>query len=199
MPRQFKASRQMKHLTMVEAAQQLGVSQPTLSAWETERKTPGIDALEKAANFYGVTTDFLLGRTDLPQPDLLKAVSTEALPSLHGKPVWSPKHGWLLVDAIGKQLVDVGKCTIPYLDAGELFLFLPQFSGAVPIAEKPLTLADIKKEKEIWLEPISPDLDLRNELRGRYHPASRWVENEYGNRFYYDTYGAKWLAFAEEL
>lgn len=42
-----------------EAIEKLEISQPTLSAWEGERKSPSIDALENMADLYNVTTDFL--------------------------------------------------------------------------------------------------------------------------------------------
>ena len=64
-PRQFKTARQINKLKVIEAAEKLGVSQPTLSAWEGERKSPSIDGLENMADLYGVTTDFLLGRSDM--------------------------------------------------------------------------------------------------------------------------------------
>lgn len=38
MPKQFKTARQINKLKVIEAAEKLGVSQPTLSAWEGERK-----------------------------------------------------------------------------------------------------------------------------------------------------------------
>lgn len=38
MPSQFKLTRKFNKLKATEAAEQLGVSQPTLSAWEGERK-----------------------------------------------------------------------------------------------------------------------------------------------------------------
>lgn len=50
--------------SILKAAERLGVSQPTLSAWEGERKAPSIESLENMADLYGVTTDFLLGRSD---------------------------------------------------------------------------------------------------------------------------------------
>ena len=53
MARQFKLARQFKNLKTVEAAELLGVSQPTLSAWETGRKSPSVDSLEKMADLYG--------------------------------------------------------------------------------------------------------------------------------------------------
>ena len=62
MPRYFKKARQINNLKVIEAAEKLGISQPTLSAWEGERKSPSVEGLEKMSDLYGVTTDFLLGR-----------------------------------------------------------------------------------------------------------------------------------------
>ena len=56
-------------------------------------------------------------------------------------------------------------------------------------------LCGFRQLENIWVEPISKDSELRNELRGWYHLKDRYVENEYGNRFYLDTYGAKWLGY----
>ncbi len=47
----------------------------------------------------------------------------------------------------------------------------------------------------LWVDPISTDECLRNELRGLYYTKRRYVENDAGNRFLYDAYGVKWLAF----
>lgn len=77
MPKQFKTARQIKKLKITEAAEKLNISQPTLSAWEGERKSPSIDKLENMADLYGVTTDFLLGRsenvTEMSEPFILSA------------------------------------------------------------------------------------------------------------------------------
>ena len=50
MPRNFKQARQLNKLKAIEAADKLGVSQPTLSAWEGERKSPSVESLEKMAD-----------------------------------------------------------------------------------------------------------------------------------------------------
>ena len=185
MPRQFKTARQINKLKVIEAAEKLGVSQPTLSAWEGERKSPSIDGLENMADLYGVTTDFLLGRSDTQTQDFKQPISLQALPAFHGRPVWSATYGWLLVNAADKLLTFPDGHTLP-------------FSEAEPPKEPPLSRSEISRQKEIWLEPISPDSDLRRELRGWYQVKDRFVQNEYGNRFYLDTYGSKWLAFSFE-
>lgn len=97
MTRQFKNARLIKHLKVSDAMKLLGVSQPTLSAWEGERKSPSIDKLELMADVYETSTDYLLGRTELLSPVAFNPVPAKNLLILHGKPVWSPTLGWLLV------------------------------------------------------------------------------------------------------
>lgn len=197
MPRQYKQARKLNHFKAIQAAKMLGVSQPTLSAWEGERKSPSIDSLENMANLYGVTTDYLLGRGG-SAPDPLIPVSVKALPALDGKPVWSAAYGWALVMAADRLLLLSDKRTIPFADAGELFLQPPPFSEPASPCKQPLLPTQLVQDGRIWLEPISPDRELRMELRGWYRIKGRWAENENGNRFALDTYEAKWLAFAAE-
>ena len=56
-------------------------------------------------------------------------------------------------------------------------------------------LFGIGEQSEVWVEPVSRDEVLRQELRDRYTVKKRYVENEFGQRFYLDTYGNKWWAF----
>lgn len=64
MPKRYKKARLMHKAKLTEMAAKLGVSQPTLSAWESERKSTPVEAVIKMATLYGVTTDYLLGLDD---------------------------------------------------------------------------------------------------------------------------------------
>lgn len=198
MPRKYKEARQINKLKVIEAAPRLGISQPTLSAWEGERKSPSIEGLEKMADLYGVSTDYLLGRSEQGGGDPSVPIPIKSLSVFHGKPVWSAQYGWLLVNAIDKVLLLSDGRTIPFADCGELYAAAQLFSEPALPGSTPLTLSEVREREQIWLEPISPDSELRNELRGWYRVQARFVQNEYGNRFYLDTYGAKWLAFDKE-
>lgn len=195
MPRQFKTARQINNMKTTEAAKLLQVSQPTLSAWEGERKSPTIDSLEKMANLYHVSTDFLLGRTEITQPDALEPISSRLLPVLNGKPVWTEGYGWALVSADGASLILSNGTCIPLLDVGKVYIKSPRYAESTVPAELPLDRADLTPGREIWVEPISTDEKLRLELRGWYRVQHHAIENESGNRFTLDSYGAKWLAF----
>ena len=199
MAKNFKKARQINKLKVIEAADKLGISQPTLSAWEGERKSPSIESLEKMADLYGVTTDYLLGRSEQVDTNSSEPIAQNSLPIFHGKPVWSSKHGWLLVSAIDKILLFPDGKTLPFSNCGKLFTQSQLFSESILPVDKPLTLSEIYNLEQVWLEPISPDSDLRNELRGWYTVKKHFVENEYGNRFYLDTYSAKWLAFISNI
>ena len=54
--------------TQKQIAEVLGVSQNTYSQYEIGILNYPVDALVKLADFYGVSVDYLLGRTDLKEP-----------------------------------------------------------------------------------------------------------------------------------
>ena len=198
MKNKFKTARQLKKLKAIDAAKLLGVSQPTLSAWETGNKTPSVEGLEKMADLYGVTTDYLLGRTDTEQCfENMVSLSKNLLPIMHEKPVWSAKYGWLLVDYAKLCLVGINHC-IPFAQADELYTAPPQFAESHTPSSAPLSKSKLHYGMQIWVEPISPDQSLREELRGFYRVKHHAIENGCGNRFSLDSYGAKWLAFSDE-
>lgn len=198
MKNKFRTARQLKKLKAIEAAELLEISQPTLSAWETGNKVPSVEGVEKMADLYGVTTDFLLGRTESEHCfDDMTVLNKKLLPIMHEKPVWSAKHGWMLVDGARSHLVGCN-IIIPFEQAEELFIAPPKFAqSSIPNSE-PLSRNELQYGLQIWVEPISADSELREELRGRYRVKHHAIENECGNRFSLDSYGAKWLAFSEK-
>ncbi|MGN0682842.1 MAG: helix-turn-helix domain-containing protein [Oscillospiraceae bacterium] len=63
-PRVMKLLRKERGLRQKEAAEQLGVTQALLSHYENGKRECGLDFLEHVADFYGVSVDYLLGRTN---------------------------------------------------------------------------------------------------------------------------------------
>jgi len=55
--------RREKGLSQRQAATELGVSQALLSHYETDAREPKLDFVIKVCDYYGVTTDYILGRT----------------------------------------------------------------------------------------------------------------------------------------
>ena len=79
-PRVLSLLRKEKGISQKEAATELGVSQALLSHYEKGIRECGLDFLIRAADFYGVSADYLLGRSadpdgmtlnveNIPEPD----------------------------------------------------------------------------------------------------------------------------------
>lgn len=60
--KQLKYLRQSKGLNQVQLAEKLGVKKQSISNWENDNILPSIEMLEKIADFFHVSTDYLLGR-----------------------------------------------------------------------------------------------------------------------------------------
>lgn len=60
----IKQLRQARSMTQVELASGLGVSKQCVSNWENDYIQPSIEMLIKLAEFFKVSTDYLLGRDD---------------------------------------------------------------------------------------------------------------------------------------
>ena len=58
----LKECREIRGLSQKEVAATLKVSAPSVSNWESEKTRPTHDNLEKLADLYGVSVDYLLGR-----------------------------------------------------------------------------------------------------------------------------------------
>ncbi len=67
--------RRKKGASQRTAAADLGISQALLSHYENGAREPGLDFVCRACEYYGVSADYLLGRTDEP--------GSETAPRLH--------------------------------------------------------------------------------------------------------------------
>ena len=56
--------RQARGMSQVELAGLLGVTKQSVSNWENDNIQPSIEMLVKIADYFGVTTDYLLGRSE---------------------------------------------------------------------------------------------------------------------------------------
>lgn len=76
----LKDLRKSKNLNQSYFAEMLGISLTAYQRYEHGTAEPNFDNLSKLADFYGVTTDYLLGREPLPNPfaDLNLSESDEA-------------------------------------------------------------------------------------------------------------------------
>ena len=60
----LKHLRRSRELNQVQLARGLGVKKQSVSNWENDNIMPSVEMLERVANFFEVTTDYLLGRNE---------------------------------------------------------------------------------------------------------------------------------------
>lgn len=64
----LRALRNEKKLTQNELGKLLNVSGKTIGTWERDSRQPNIEAINKLASIFDVTTDYLLGNSNEKQP-----------------------------------------------------------------------------------------------------------------------------------
>ncbi len=62
----LKQLRTKKKLTQAGLGKILALRESTISCYESNKRKPDLDIIKKIAEFFNVTTDYLLGRTDQP-------------------------------------------------------------------------------------------------------------------------------------
>ncbi|WP_243526865.1 helix-turn-helix domain-containing protein [Bacillus pseudomycoides] len=60
----IKKLRREKNITQEQLGNAIGVSKMAISYFEKGKKAPGRETLEKIADYFNITTDYLLGRSD---------------------------------------------------------------------------------------------------------------------------------------
>lgn len=61
----IKNLRERNNISQIDFAKKIGVSNTVLSRYETGDRKPDYDTLQLIADFFEVSTDYLLGRTDI--------------------------------------------------------------------------------------------------------------------------------------
>lgn len=64
----LKELRQKRHISQVKLAMELNMNQNSISRYETGEREADYKTLIAFADYFGVSIDYLLGRTDDPSP-----------------------------------------------------------------------------------------------------------------------------------
>lgn len=78
MANRIRELRKSRKITMKKLGELLGYSEVCVSQYETGKRQPNNEALFKFADFFGVSVDYLLGRTDIPNMESLQLFAEPA-------------------------------------------------------------------------------------------------------------------------
>lgn len=59
--------RKERNITLKAFGKLFGLAESTISLYESEKRQPDMDTMQKFADFFGVTVDYLLGREEAQQ------------------------------------------------------------------------------------------------------------------------------------
>ena len=79
--------RKQRKMSQTELAKILHVSQQTVTAWETGKAEPSSSAISSLADYFNVTTDYLLGRPEKKDDDNVDYVALDNARSFDGEPM----------------------------------------------------------------------------------------------------------------
>lgn len=107
----LKNLRKTKKIKQSELAEILNVGRSTVSMWETGMNIPSIDVADKIADLFGVSVDYLLGRTNKPSyedkdfniQDFLPEDVKEKLSALESSP--TPEY----LERVGEFLINLAR------------------------------------------------------------------------------------------
>ena len=66
----LKELRRSRRITQLKLAMDLNLTQNTVSRYETGEREPGIAELVRIADYFHISVDYLLARTDNPEMNL---------------------------------------------------------------------------------------------------------------------------------
>ena len=61
----LKELREERNLSQTQLAKEIGVNSRTINGYELGRRQPDYDTLKKLCDFFAVTSDYILGFTDI--------------------------------------------------------------------------------------------------------------------------------------
>lgn len=188
-PKRLKSLREQKQLRQPEFARELSlfmgsskrIAPTTVSSWERGARVPTPKTMTAIANFFGVTLDFLLGRTantdeTAKQPlfleDFIIEISEQDLEDYDGKPIYLVFNGsfsncWGIFNK-EKNCFMCRDGIINNTFGMRFFATTPDTLPKSSKKEKPLTLEALKTKKEFWIEYFACDCITNSKFSGWY-------------------------------
>lgn len=178
LPQMLKKLRKQKGVTQVELASIMEVTQQAVGKWETGRSSPDPASLMKLAEFFGVSTDILLGREN---PDIGQVMPYQTAYLAPVPVLGTVKAGYGALayeDDFGTEMANVrdpenyfylvvkGDSMEPRIQNGDLALVRRQATledgdlGVVVYGEGEGTLKRFRRQgNAIVLQPFNPSYD----------------------------------------
>lgn len=170
-----------------------GYSLLSVSGWETGDKQPTIEVLCVLCDYFNVTPNYLLGFEDDPgsskiapatvktgkkgviKPDYV--ITYNKLPNFDGEPIYvvfnelQSANRWGILNMSKERIVFGGDYITLRKDLNcTYYTNIPEDEKKPKYGvKKRLTVSQIRKSERVWVEPITPDKEIKGKYTGWFH------------------------------
>ena len=101
--------REEKSISQLELAKILNIGNTTLSQYESDKRIPSDIVKKKIADYFNVSTDYLLGRSDIRNPYTEKGLNEMNLSEQDPKQSTNKDDSEILAERFLDMLIDIGE------------------------------------------------------------------------------------------
>lgn len=169
----FRDLRKEKSLTQMELAKILNIDQTTVSKWEVGKAIPDYDTLQRLADFYNVSVDYLLGRENkhFVSPTFEQNTALTRLKEL--------RESKNLTQAKLAEILGVGRTTITMYEKGAIVPpadILQKLANYFDVSVDYLLGREESLQKEMPAGFPSDISQFENDLRKVNFPVDKWTQ-----------------------
>ncbi len=205
-PRILTLLRKEKGLSQKQAAEDLGVAQALLSHYEKGKRECGLEFLVRAANYYNVSTDYLLGRSpvangavithdtieDAEAPEKARNLSADELSAVFAKKLVNNSVD-VIYSLLGKtknpqltdRIYDIFSCAVYRAfrliyksnPANDMNMFKTPEEGVGQLVTAAESVAAAKAELSVAAHEAESPVIKRSELEGQYGKSASVLLN----------------------
>ncbi len=175
----IKTLREKKGINMTQAARALQIPYTTYVNYEKGEREPNTEMLIKIAGFYGVSVDYLIGRSDRERPQLLPPVITDDVVAIPVIGEIAAGYGELAVEDWSGETVDIPRRFLKGHKSEEFFILNVHGDSMYPLYmedDKVLILRQTALARSGEIGAVLYDSEMATLKKVEYVTGEDWMK-----------------------
>lgn len=175
----IKTLREKKGINMTQAAKALQIPYTTYVNYEKGEREPNTEMLIKIAGFYGVSVDYLIGRSDRERPQLLPPIITDDVVAIPVIGEIAAGYGELAVEDWSGETVDIPRRFLKGHKSEEFFILNVHGDSMYPLymeGDKVLILRQTALARSGEIGAVLYDSEMATLKKVEYVTGEDWMK-----------------------
>lgn len=175
----IKTLREKKGINMTQAARALQIPYTTYVNYEKGEREPNAEMLIKIAGFYGVSVDYLIGRSDRERPQLLPPFITDDVVAIPVIGEIAAGYGELAVEDWSGETVDIPRRFLKGHKSEEFFILNVHGDSMYPLymeGDKVLILRQTALARSGEIGAVLYDSEMATLKKVEYVTGEDWMK-----------------------